>query len=140
ALPKLHVGFRRKGSLAPKSPGIGCPAPHRPAALEDNRLETRLCENERRKQSAGTKSYHERPLANTLSGSVPDGVIARIRGLFDVRVARETPQNGRLVTGLQVDDVDEQDGLVFLTRVVASLEYVEFQQVGVADLKSRENR
>ncbi len=135
ALAELHVGFRRQDLLAPQRPGVLGTAAHILAALEHDGLEAHLCEQQRGEQSAGAEAHHQRSLAQ-IGWRLAYRVVIGVWRWTHVVVIGKTRQDRRLVAGLQIDDVDEQNDAVLLARIVAALEYGEIQQIGVADVQA----
>ena len=135
AFAELHVGFRRQGLLAPQRPGVLGAAAHILAALQHDGLEAHLCQQQRGEQPTGAEAYHQRPLGQ-IRWSLTDRVVAGIRRRAHVVVVGKARQDCRLVTNLDVEDVDEQDDAVLLARIVAALEHAEVQQVGVTDVQT----
>ena len=135
ALAELHVGFRRQDLLAPQRPGVLGTAAHILAALEHDGFEAHLCEQQRGEQSAGAEAHHQRALAQ-IGWRLAHRVVIGVWRWTHVVVIGKARQDGRLVAGLQIDDVDEQNDAVLLARIVAALEYGEIQQIGVADVQA----
>ncbi len=134
ALPELHVRFRGQRVLAPQPPRVlGSPS-HLPPALEDDGPESHLGEEQRGKDAAGAEPDDQRPFAEVLR-HVRHGVVTRVGRRTNVGIPGQPPQDFRLVAGVQVDDVDEQDSPALPARIVAALEDAEIQEIGGLDLQ-----
>ncbi|MCY1510359.1 hypothetical protein D9M68_447340 [compost metagenome] len=137
-LAELHVGFRGQDLLAPQCPGILGAAAHILAALQHDGFEPHLREQQRREQSTGAEAHDQRPLAQ-IGRRLSYRIVVGVRGRADIVVIGKARQDCRLIAGLQIDDVDEQNDAVLLAGIVAALEHGEVQQVGVADIQAFDN-
>ena len=135
AFAELYVGLGVEHVLAPQAPGVLGALAHFLAALENDRLEAHLCEQQAGKDPAGPEADHQRSLRVTL-GRMANHLVADIRRHVDVVIIGQTLEHARFVAQLQVDGVDELQLAVLLARIVAALEQGEVQQVGIGDAQA----
>ena len=142
ALAILDVGFRMQLALAPQFPGVLGPLPHHLAAVENDRLEAHLGQDQSGEQAARPGPDHDGPQARGLSpvlrrdGDMPIGDVRR--GL-NVRVLREPGQHRRLVLHLDVEDKDFQDRRL-LARVMRPLPHRPRDQIVRRHAQTRSDR
>ncbi|MNF41832.1 hypothetical protein D3C84_228700 [compost metagenome] len=132
AFTELHVRFGVEHVLAPQAPGVLGALANFGAALENDRLEAHLCQQQAGKNAARAETDHYRAFAQALGG-VADRLVADVRGLVDVAVFAELAQQCSFVAHAEVDGVDELQVGGFLARIVAALEEGELQQFIVGD-------
>ncbi len=131
ALAELHVGFGCQRVLAPQCPGVFGATSDIASPFQDDGLEAHLREQECREQPARPEPHHQRTLFQ-LRGCLGNGVITRVGSDTDLPIPREALQHRGFVAHRHVDYADEQNGAVFLARVVAALEQGEIDEVGCA--------
>ncbi|KPY81638.1 hypothetical protein ALO94_200408 [Pseudomonas syringae pv. spinaceae] len=132
AFTELHVGLGVEHVLAPQRPRVLGALAHFGAALEDDRLEAHLRQQQPGKNAARPEAHHYRALAQAFRG-VTDHFIADIRCRADVTVIGELAQQRCFILDLKVDGVDETQLGRLLARVVTAFEEGEVQQFAAID-------
>ncbi len=108
ALAELHVRFRREYPAPPQRPGILGALAHACAALDDNRPQTGLGENERSEQAAWAGADHDRPQLFVATGA-GDRLVGHVRRRHHIVVVGEAGKDRSFVLNLGVEGVDELD-------------------------------
>jgi len=152
AFAELHVRLRIELALAPQAPGVLGAFAHFLAALEHDRAQAHLRQDQRREDAARAEADDDRAMARGRSGNgcagaleeafgrLADEAIAHVGRRPHVRVALEAGEHGGLVDGeFAVDGVDQHDGRA-LAGVVAALEDGERRQVRVTHAQPRHDR
>ena len=138
ALTKLHVGFRVEHVFTPQSPGVFGALAHFCAALNDDRLEAHLCQQQARENTAGPEADHNWAFAQVLR-CLAYYFVADIGGWIDVAVIRELDQQRRFIAHAQVNGVDKaQLGRLFAC-VITALEQGEVEQFIAGDAQALQN-
>lgn len=109
AFAKLHVRFRIEHRLAPQPESILGALAHGLAALENDRTEAHLREDQPGKQAARPHTDHDRARGSHLRRRLGDKTVRHIRGHTAVRHIGEPLERGRFILHLDVDDVSELD-------------------------------
>ena len=108
ALAELHVGFRVQLAAPPQAPGVLGPLPNHLAAVEDDRLEPHLGQDQPGEQAARPGPDHDRPKALGAGGD-GDRAIGDVRRRRHVHVVCKAGQHRRFIPHLDVEDVDFQN-------------------------------
>ncbi|MNC20081.1 hypothetical protein D3C75_680240 [compost metagenome] len=135
AFAELHVGLGVEHALAPQAPGVLGALAHFLAALEDDRLEAHLCQQQAGEDAARAEADHDRALLQIGRG-LADELVGDVWRRADVAIVGELAEQFGFVAGFKVDGVDEQQFAVLLARIVAALEQVEAEQLLVADAQA----
>ena len=132
ALAELDVGLRVQLALAPQAPGVLGPLAHDLAAIDDDRLETHLGQDQAGEQAAGTGADHDRARTVETLRRLGHELVVGVGPDADVIVALEALQHRGFVAQGHVDRIDHQDrGLA--ARVVGAARDREAHQVAVLD-------
>ena len=105
------------------------------AALEDDRLEAHLCQQQPGEDPAGTEAHHDWPLSQAFR-RLAHHLVADIRCRVDVAVVGKLEQQRGFTLHVQVDGVDEAQLRGLFTRIVAALEQGEIEQVITGDAQA----
>ncbi|MCY1173122.1 hypothetical protein D9M73_132750 [compost metagenome] len=132
ALAELHVGFRVEHAFAPQAPGVLGALAYFGAALEDDRLEAHLRQQQPGENPARAEADDDRPHAQ-IGWRLADFFVADIRCHVDVTVIGKLVQYRRLIANFKVDGVDEAQFGGLFARIVAALEQGEIEQVIAGD-------
>jgi len=138
AFAELHVGLGVEHAFAPQAPGVLGALAHFLAALEDDRLEAHLGQQQAGKDTAGAEANHDRTFFQVGRG-MADELVGDVGCHADVVIVGELAEQLGFVAGFQVDGVDEQQLAVLLARIVAALEQIEAEQLLVADAQALDN-
>ena len=106
ALAELHIGLGVEHAFTPQAPGVLGALAHFLAALEDDRLEAHLRQQQAGKNAAGAKTDHDRAFGQPLR-RLAHYVVADVRRRVDVTVIGEPEQQGGFALHVQVDGVNE---------------------------------
>ena len=137
-LAELDIRFGVQDALAPQAPGVLGPFADLLAALQHDRPQAHLGQDQRDEDAAGAKAddHRTRPLAGVEVGRrMADELVAGVRRRLDVGVAAVALQQRGLgggVADLAVDGID-QDHRGLLARVIAALEDGEGAELRVGD-------
>ena len=121
-----------------RRPGILGPLAHRLAALQHDRPEAHLGQNQAGEQAARAGTDHHRALGQ-IGWRTGDEVVAHVRCDRDPPIIAQALQQPRLVAHLHVQRVDETD-IGFLPRVIAAPEDRETDQIRFADAQPLQDR
>ena len=111
AFTELDVGFGVEHAAPPQVPRVLGPLAHDLAAIEDDRPESHLRQDQPGEQSARSRADDHRPLCPL--GCLRDEFIAGVRGLLDVAVLAKAREDRALILHVHVDRIDQLDvGLV----------------------------
>ncbi len=136
AFAELHVGFGVELAFAPQAPGVLGAFAHFLAALQDDRAEAHLRQQQPGEDAAGAGADDDRALAQSLRRLCHD-VVAHVRCDGDMRDV--FLQQRRFVLYLHVHGIGQHDGVAF-ARIVTAPEDGEAEQVGSADAQPLEYR
>ena len=140
AFAELHVRLGVQHVLAPQAPGVLGALAHLLAALEHDRPQAHLREDQRGEDAARAEADHERaPVLRPVNRGVGDEVIARVGRRPDMRLAGELREHDRLIAQFAIDRVGQHDRAL-LARVVAALEDRERGQVGIGHAEPPDDR
>ncbi len=124
AFAELHVRFGVEHAAAPQAPGVLGALAYRAAALENERLEAHLGQDEGGEDAARAEADDDRPRPSAgreVGRRLRDQAIAGVGGGPDVAVAGVPREHGVGAHDVAVDGVDEDDRRL-LARVVAAPE------------------
>ena len=138
ALAELDVAFGLELPAPPQAPGVLGALAHDPAAIEDDRAEPHLRQDQPREEPARPRADHHRTAALVRAGA-RDRAIAGVRRRLEMRVAREARQHRRLVAQRDVHRVDHRDRRFFARVIGTARDSVRDQLLG-ADAKPRADR
>ncbi len=119
ALAELDVRFRFKHRSPPQPPGILGPLAHRLAALDHDRAEAHLRQDQRGQQPAGARPDHHRARSAPALGRHHRKTIGGIGAGSDVRITRVPGQHRGLVRHHGIERIDQLDRRL-LARIVAA--------------------
>ena len=109
AFAVLDVGLRIELAAAPEAPGVLCPLPDHLAAVEDDRAQAQLGQNQACEQAAGARADDDR----TQPGRARrrrGGAIGCVGCGAHVGIAAHPPESRRFVAQHDVHDIGFQDG------------------------------
>ena len=132
AFAELHVGLGVEHILAPQAPGVLGALAHFGAALQNDRFEAHLRQQQTGENPARAEAHHQRALAQIGRG-VAHQLVTDVRRRADVFVVAQALKHGGFVAHLEVDGVDELQFGGFLARIVAALEQGEIEKLVAAD-------
>ena len=112
AFAELHVGFRIENPLAPEPEGVDGALADLLAALQDDRAESHLRQQQAREEAAGPHADHHRP-HRQIPRRLGYEAIGGVRRRPDMRVAAKPPEDLLLAGRLDVEMVDERDRTLF---------------------------
>ena len=124
ALAELHVRLRVQLVIAPQFPGVFRAFAHGLAALQHQRLEAHLRQDQRGEDAGRPEADDHRALRQVLR-RLRHEVVARVGTWLDARIVGKACEYRHLVIDVQIDRVDEQQRIL-LARIVAALENGEF--------------
>ncbi|PAV73697.1 hypothetical protein WR25_23453 [Diploscapter pachys] len=109
ALTELDVRFGVELATPPQTPGILGALAHHLAAIDDDRAESHLGEDQAREQATRPRPDHHRPWPGVIRRRLGNEAIAGVRRRPDVAVAAAAGQHRALVLHRHVDGIDELD-------------------------------
>ena len=121
AFAELHVGFRVEHRPAPQAPGVLGALAHDLAALEDDRPEAHLRQDQAGEQAARAGADHDRPRRAVAAARCAEAIAHVGRGR-QLRSPAKPLQHRRLVPHLDVERIDQRDGRA-LARVDRAAEH-----------------
>ncbi len=127
ALAELHVGFWIQNPPPPQAPGVLGPLAHDLAAVQDDRPESHLGENQPREQATRAGADHHWARSGGLRRP-GDEAVAGVGRRLDAAVPGEARQHFGLVPQGDVHRIDHGDGR-FPARVVGPAHHGEIDQV-----------
>jgi hypothetical protein len=130
ALAELDVRIRIELAPAPKAPSVLRALAHHLAAVEDDRPEAHLREDQPREQPARPGADHHGPEAAIVLRRLRHELVGHVGCRFKVLVAREARQHRGLVGQLDIDRVDQLDGVASPRVVAAAIDAVALQLRG----------
>jgi len=143
ALAELRVRLGVEHALPPHAEGVLGPLAHDLAALEDERPEARLREDQSREQPRRPHAHDDRPRTRRGTRVQPRRgrreAVLHVRAPLDVWIGLQAPKDLVLVPHLGIDRVHEQDRLL-LARVDRPLVDLEPHEVLVGDAEPRHDR
>ena len=142
AFAELDVRLRIEFALAPEAEGVDGAFAHHLAALEDQRAQAHLGQDQRGEQAARAGADDDRALVGVVALQLlaaGDEFVAGVGRRHDVGVVLEAGQHRRFVAQFGVDRVDQHDGAAF-ARVVTALEHGKPEQGAGIDAEARQQR
>ena len=133
ALAELHVGFRIEFAPAPQAEGVPGALTHRFAALQDDRTQAHLRQDQTGEEAAGSGADHHRTLRRFFP-CLGHEVIRHVRGACHVGVAPEARQRCILVAQFNIHGVDQADDCR-LARIHGATLDRELREPGFLDLQ-----
>ena len=139
ALAELHIALGIERAPAPQAPGILGPLAHDLAAVEDDRPQPHLRQDQTGEQAAGSRADHHRPRPAPAPGRGGDEFVVGVGRRPHMRVVGEAGQHGGLVLERRVHRIDHGDRRL-LAGVIAPSGDGEGQDVGGGDEEPRRQR
>ncbi len=128
ALAELHIAVGMQIALAPQIPCVLRALAYRRSALQYQRLEAHLRQQQRGKHAAGAKTHDHRAQCQ-IGGRMRHGVVFHVRGCANVRMRGQARQSRLLHTAWQGHINDEDRQHVCFACVKAAFENPQFGDV-----------
>ncbi len=138
-LAELHVGLGVQHTAAPQAPGVLRALAHRLAALEHDRRQAHLGQDQGCEQAAGAETDDQgaqAPGAIEARWRVGSESVARVGRRPHMGVRRQAGEHRGFACNFAVDGVDQLDRRL-LARVVGAPEDGELRQIGVPHAEPR---
>ena len=138
AFAELHVRFGIEHAAAPQAPGVLGAFAHHLAAIEDDRAEAHLRQDQAGEQAAGAGADHHRARAGAVRRRLRDEAIVGVGRRHHMAVVGEPGEQRGFVAHRDVDRIDEQDrGLP--ARVIGAAGDAVIEQILGRDAQSRDD-
>ena len=138
ALAELHVRLGMQLALAPQVPGVLRAFAHFLAAVEDDRAESHLRQDQPGEQPARAEADHQRPVSAARRG-LGHEVVAGVRRGLHVGIVGEALQQFGFARGVDVQRIDQHDRAA-LAGVVAAPGDAVAGECGGFDVQPLEDR